>query len=96
MQLYRVDLIFHNFAQIHQSARRSLFPPMGDAESYEEENVHAVYEEIATHFSSTRYKVRPHISLPIAAFNTSQASDHNLNCQVENRDKILDHSIGHR
>lgn len=29
---------------------------MGDA--YEEEHVHSVYEEIAGHFSSTRYKVR--------------------------------------
>lgn len=27
-------------------------------EAYEEEHVHKVYEEIADHFSSTRYKVR--------------------------------------
>ena len=26
-------------------------------EGYEEEHVHAVYEQIASHFSSTRYKV---------------------------------------
>ena len=26
-------------------------------EDYEQENVHNVYEQIATHFSSTRYKV---------------------------------------
>lgn len=26
-------------------------------ENYEEEHVHAVYEQIASHFSSTRYKV---------------------------------------
>jgi hypothetical protein len=26
-------------------------------EAYEEEHVHSVYEQIASHFSSTRYKV---------------------------------------
>lgn len=26
--------------------------------AYEEEHVHAVYQQIASHFSSTRYKVR--------------------------------------
>ncbi len=26
-------------------------------ETYEEEHVHGVYEQIASHFSSTRYKV---------------------------------------
>lgn len=26
-------------------------------EAYEEEHVHTVYEQIASHFSSTRYKV---------------------------------------
>lgn len=30
--------------------------PTGEA--YEEEHVHTVYEQIASHFSSTRYKVR--------------------------------------
>jgi hypothetical protein len=35
--------------------------PTGEA--YEEEHVHTVYEQIASHFSSTRYKVRrTHIS----------------------------------
>ncbi len=29
----------------------------GDPEAYEDQNVHMIYEEIATHFSSTRYKV---------------------------------------
>lgn len=28
-----------------------------DPQSYENENVHAIYDEIASHFSSTRYKV---------------------------------------
>lgn len=28
-----------------------------NGESYEEEHVHKVYQEIAPHFSSTRYKV---------------------------------------
>jgi tRNA (uracil-5-)-methyltransferase TRM9 len=32
-------------------------PNVGE-EAYEEQNVHQVYEEIATHFSDTRYKVR--------------------------------------
>jgi len=30
---------------------------METGEAYEEQHVHCVYEEIATHFSSTRYKV---------------------------------------
>ena len=29
----------------------------GDPQTYEDHNVHAVYDEIAAHFSSTRYKV---------------------------------------
>lgn len=28
-----------------------------DSRAYEEEHVHSVYQQIATHFSSTRYKV---------------------------------------
>jgi hypothetical protein len=28
-----------------------------DGEAYEEKNVHEVYQQIAEHFSSTRYKV---------------------------------------
>ena len=36
--------------------------------SYEAEHVHSVYEEIASHFSSTRYKVcvapSPHLLCP--------------------------------
>lgn len=31
----------------------------GKEEAYEEKNVHEVYQQIAKHFSSTRYKVRP-------------------------------------
>jgi len=40
-------------------APRVLEPAMveGKPEVYEDENVHAIYNEIATHFSSTRYKV---------------------------------------
>lgn len=37
-------------------------PPVStddDALSYEETHVHSVYESIASHFSSTRYKVGP-------------------------------------
>ena len=33
--------------------------PNTDSETYEEENVHQVYEQIASHFSSTRYKPWP-------------------------------------
>ena len=31
---------------------------VGEEEAYEEKNVHEVYQQIAEHFSSTRYKVR--------------------------------------
>lgn len=31
--------------------------PSDDQEAYEEKNVHEVYQQIASHFSSTRYKV---------------------------------------
>ena len=30
----------------------------GEPEIYEDLNVHAIYDEIAPHFASTRYKVR--------------------------------------
>ncbi|GJJ12418.1 hypothetical protein Clacol_006660 [Clathrus columnatus] len=33
-----------------------------DAEAYEEEHVHAIYDQIASHFSSTRYKPWPIIA----------------------------------
>jgi tRNA (uracil-5-)-methyltransferase TRM9 len=45
---------------------------MENAQSYEEEHVHSVYEEIASHFSSTRYKVGRGTSagtLPTYAYN---------------------------
>jgi tRNA (uracil-5-)-methyltransferase TRM9 len=37
--------------------------------SYEAEHVHSVYEQIASHFSSTRYKVYNHLS-PFLASQT--------------------------
>lgn len=48
----------------HQSSKTSLAPSLmpNDAtggEAYEEEHVHAIYEQIASHFSSTRYKPWP-------------------------------------
>ncbi|KAK6084102.1 tRNA (uracil-5-)-methyltransferase trm9 [Seiridium cupressi] len=43
--------------------------PGEDAESYEQEHVHSVYESIASHFSATRYKPWP----VIASFLTSLA-----------------------
>lgn len=35
------------------------FPNGLASDDYEEQHVHSVYEAIAPHFSSTRYKVRP-------------------------------------
>ena len=37
-------------------------PSLGDGESYEKTHVHSVYEQIASHFSQTRYKPWPLIS----------------------------------
>lgn len=37
----------------------------GDPETYENQNVHTIYEEIASHFSATRYKVN---SLPKCSY----------------------------
>ncbi|TVY31268.1 tRNA (carboxymethyluridine(34)-5-O)-methyltransferase, partial [Lachnellula occidentalis] len=37
-------------------------PATDEAESYEEQHVHEVYEQIASHFSSTRYKPWPIVS----------------------------------
>ena len=34
-----------------------------DGARYEEQHVHSVYEQIASHFSSTRYKVCVHDSI---------------------------------
>jgi len=39
---------------------------MDSAEVYEQENVHEVYQQIAEHFSSTRYKVCVPCPCPIA------------------------------
>lgn len=35
-----------------------------ESTAYEEEHVHEVYEQIASHFSSTRYKVRYIMGIP--------------------------------
>jgi hypothetical protein len=46
-------------------------PTMADTDSqgadYEAEHVHSVYEEIASHFSSTRYKVCVTVFLPMSS-----------------------------
>lgn len=51
---------------IEKESERKMTPPDGasagqcqtnEAEAYEEKNVHEVYQQIAGHFSSTRYKV---------------------------------------
>lgn len=39
-------------------ALAAMSEPVANGEAYEEEHVHEVYEQIASHFSSTRYKVR--------------------------------------
>ncbi|KAG5647209.1 hypothetical protein DXG03_001168 [Asterophora parasitica] len=49
----------------------------GNPQIYEDKNVHAIYDEIASHFSSTRYKVRLKPFLPwpiISAFMSSIAT----------------------
>jgi len=43
----------------------------GDPQTYEDQNVHAIYDEIAAHFSSTRYKVRFYRYLRRKKFSTS-------------------------
>lgn len=50
---------------IEQSEARGDIPEQSsvvkpDAEEYETKYVHEVYQQIASHFSSTRYKVRLH------------------------------------
>jgi len=35
----------------------------GDPEEFENRNVHTIYDEIAAHFSSTRYKVTASLAL---------------------------------
>ena len=36
----------------------------GKPDTYEDLNVHAIYDEIAPHFASTRYKVRKYVLSP--------------------------------
>ncbi|KAF9566239.1 S-adenosyl-L-methionine-dependent methyltransferase [Agrocybe pediades] len=42
----------------------------GDPQTYEDQNVHAVYDEIAAHFSSTRYKPWPIIANFLSSLTT--------------------------
>ncbi|KAG5639529.1 hypothetical protein H0H81_000674 [Sphagnurus paluster] len=41
-----------------------------DPQTYEDKNVHAIYDEIASHFSSTRYKPWPIISAFMSSIST--------------------------
>ena len=50
------------------SPTMDLFPT--SSETYEETHVHSVYEAIAPHFSSTRYKVLPHPSSRLLHFQS--------------------------
>ena len=51
-----------------------------DPEAYEERHVHAVYDHIASHFSSTRYKVVNDTLVPFAA----TLSDHSPGLSSQN------------
>jgi hypothetical protein len=44
-------------------------------EAYEEEHVHSVYEQIASHFSSTRYKVGIHVFIYHFDINHTQEKE---------------------
>jgi tRNA (uracil-5-)-methyltransferase TRM9 len=44
-------------------------------ENYEQEHVHEVYEQIASHFSSTRYKVREQIEARLD-FTSNTRNEH--------------------
>lgn len=50
----------HLVKHLWQLGCSTLLMAQGDSrgENYEEQHVHTVYEQIASHFSSTRYKVR--------------------------------------
>jgi hypothetical protein len=50
---------------------------------YEEKNVHAVYDEIASHFSSTRYKVRPDNTVLLITTTPSLAVAHHRSVYFE-------------
>lgn len=47
-----------NPAEMASSSYPDSTPNLPEEEAYEEKNVHEVYQQIAEHFSSTRYKVR--------------------------------------
>ena len=50
----------HTFASVSlMAAKRVVVAPVSaDAQAHEDAHVHAVYDRIASHFASTRYKVR--------------------------------------
>lgn len=48
-----------------------------DPQAYEDTHVHAVYDQIAPHFSSTRYKVSQIVRGHISSSNFSPAVAHN-------------------
>ena len=43
----------------------------GNPEEFENRNVHTIYDEIAAHFSSTRYKVTAYLALLLLILNFS-------------------------
>lgn len=57
----------HNYTEI-----KEMTAPEPQGAAYEEQHVHAVYEEIASHFSATRYKVCAMRSTPAHMTNSSQ------------------------
>ncbi|KAG6865022.1 hypothetical protein C0991_005568 [Blastosporella zonata] len=59
-------------SQFANMAPKTLEPAVvdEDPQSYENKNVHAIYDEIASHFSSTRYKPWPVISTFMSSIST--------------------------
>lgn len=54
-----------------------------DPQEYEDKNVHAIYDEIAVHFSSTRYKVSlcPYLLISTTLSLTALAHNHCIHLQ---------------
>lgn len=67
-----------------------------DPETYETQNVHVIYDQIASHFSSTRYKVTKgyHLTLPVPFLNITlspgrSSSNSCLSCLMAGSDLTL-------
>jgi len=67
-----------------------------DPRIYEQKNVHAVYDEIAPHFSSTRYKVGPDIAVSLVAAALILAMAHCRSIHGESAHGLGRLGLGHR